>query len=143
MPLLLALGWAEQQLKIELSVPGAGGRIDVACFSRPCQRDGKGKANNSDCTVIIETKGFSSGLEYVQKQAKAYARYFPSCQALAVSNGYCYKVYKRDDTGDFPEQPHAYLNLLRPRDRYPLDPTTVDGAFGVLKFLLPRSSPES
>lgn len=144
MPLLLALGWAEQQLKVELSVPGAGGRIDVACFSRPYRREnGTGKANNEDCTVIIETKGFRSGLDYVQKQAKAYARYFPLCEALAVSNGYCYKVYKRDDSGHFPEQPHAYLNLLHPRDRYPLDPTNVDGAFGVLKFLLPRSSPQS
>jgi hypothetical protein len=31
MPLLLALGWSEQQIKIELSVKGMG-RIDVACF---------------------------------------------------------------------------------------------------------------
>ena len=138
MPLLLALGWAEQQLKVELTVPKAG-RVDVACFSKPYQRDEKGKPNNSDCVLIIETKGFSSGLDYAPKQARAYATYFPSCEAFAVTNGYCYKMYKRDDSGEFPKQPFAYLNLLRPRDKYPLDPDNVRGALAVLQLLLPRS----
>lgn len=138
MPLLLALGWAEQQLKIELGVPKAG-RVDVACFSKPYQRDEKAKPNNSDCVLIIETKGFSSGLDYAPKQARAYATYFPSCEAFAVTNGYCYKMYKRDDSGEFPKQPFAYLNLLRPRDKYPLDPDNVRGALAVLQLLLPRS----
>ena len=33
-PLLIALGWAEQRMKIELSVPGVG-RVDIGCFSKP------------------------------------------------------------------------------------------------------------
>ncbi len=34
-----------------------------------------------------------------------------------------------------------YANLLKekPRDRYPLDPKNVDGALGVLKWLLPMT----
>jgi hypothetical protein len=136
MPLLLSLGWAEQQLKVELGVPKAG-RLDVACFSRPYQRDKKGKANNDDCMLIIETKGFSLGLDYASKQARAYVKHFPLCQAFSVTNGYCYKMYKRD-AGQFRERPFAYVNLLRPRDRYPLDPQNVAGALEVLRLLLPQ-----
>ena len=131
-PLLLALGWAEQQLKIEL--PCSGGRIDVACFLRPFQR------KNEDCVLLIETKDFGSGLDYAPDQARAYAADFPNCQALAVTNGYCYKTFLRvQDTNSFSEKPSAYLNLLKPRDRYPLDPQHTEGALGVIKWLLPSS----
>jgi len=130
-PLLIALGWAEQQIKIELSC--SKGRIDVACFSRAYRGD------NRECVVMIETKDFSSGLDYAPDQARRYAEDFPTCQVLVVSNGYCYKTYLRSDAGAFSDTPSAYLNILRPRDRYPLDPTCVDGALGVLKWLLPGS----
>ena len=136
MPLLLALGWAEQQIKIELSV--AGGRIDVACFARPYRRDAKGKPNNDDCVLLLESKGFSSGLRNASNQVKEYAEHFPLCKVLVVSNGFCYKTYRRTDTG-FSSKPDAYLNLLRPQDRYPLDPDNVKGCLAVLEYLLPRS----
>ena len=35
--------------------------------------------------------------------------------------------------------PSAFLNLLAPKDRYPIDPKNVDGALGVLKWLLPNN----
>jgi hypothetical protein len=56
-PLLLALGWAEQQLKIEFPVKGVG-RVDIACFTGPflqCEDD--------DVVVLIETKGFPFRLD--------------------------------------------------------------------------------
>lgn len=131
-PLLLALGWAEQQVKIEL--PCSRGIIDVACFLRPFQRE------NKECVLLIETKDFGSGLDYAPEQARAYATDFPNCQALVVTNGYCYKTFLRvQDTNSFSEKPSAYLNLLKPRDRYPLDPKNTEGALGVIKWLLPSS----
>jgi hypothetical protein len=138
MPLLLALGWSEQQLKIELGVKGIG-RIDIACFSRSYVRDGKGEPNNKDCVLIIETKGFSSGLTFTHAQAKQYAAKFPSCKAVIVSNGYCYKTYPKDSKNAFSDCPSAYLNLLSPKKRYPIDPKNVDGGLKVLKLLLTQS----
>jgi len=131
-PLLLTLGWAEQQVKIEL--PCSCGRIDIACFSHVYRR------KNDECVLLIETKDFGSGLDYAPDQARRYAEDFPECQVLVVSNGWCYKTFLRSAVGEsFNDRPSAYLNILRPRDRYPLDPLHVDGALGVLKWLLPSS----
>jgi len=129
-PLLLALGWAEQQLKIEL--PCSKGRIDIACFSKAYVR------KNDECAVLIETKDFSSGLDYAQNQAKKYSHNFPTCKVVVVTNGYCYKTYLRDKSGNFSTQPSAYLNLLKPRSAYPLDPDNVSGALDAIKWLLPN-----
>lgn len=128
-PLLLALGWAEQQIKIEF--PVSGKRADVACFTGPF------RGKDEECTLLIESKGLSQGLDYAPAQAKAYAAHLKNCRVVLVSNGYCYKAYKRRKGGQFPAQPSAYLNLLKPRDRYPLDPHTVDGCLEVLRLLLP------
>lgn len=59
-PLLLALGWAEQQLKIEL--PVKGGRVDIACLDRPFS------GNPANVVALIETKGFSSGLDFAPRK---------------------------------------------------------------------------
>jgi hypothetical protein len=141
MPLLLALGWAEQQIKIELPCPGVG-KIDVACFSRPYRRGAESgwQPNDADCALIIETKGFTQGLSYAPEQAHAYAQKFPSCRVAVVTNGYCYKTFARAADGSFVLRPTAYLNILNPRKRYPLDPRNVDGALEVLRHLLPVSS---
>lgn len=134
-PLLLALGWAEQQIKIELPVTGKTGkkRVDLACFSRPY------RAEYEECVLLIESKGLSQGLDYAPEQAKGYAAHFPNCKVVVVSNGYSYKAFERTGDGDFPMSPTAYLNLLRPRDRYPIDPDNVDGALKALRLLLPSS----
>jgi hypothetical protein len=138
LPLMLGLGWAEQQLKIELT--NSAGRIDVACFSKPYRRGDDGTPNNGDCRLIVETKGFSSGLDYAPEQARGYAVDFPHCRAIAVTNGYCYKVYLREkDQQSFSMKAHAYLNLLKPKDRYPLDPDSIAGCLDVLKVFMPHS----
>jgi len=137
-PLLLALGWAEQQIKIEL--PCRSGKIDVACFSKPYGlQEESGKSNNTECVLILESKGFTQGLRYAQAQASGYAKQFSKCKVVVVSNGYCYKAFRRDENLAFPEVPYAYLNLLNPQDAYPLDPKNVKGCLEVLKLLLPAS----
>jgi hypothetical protein len=128
-PFLLALGWSEQQIKIEL--PCSTGTMDIACFSEPYRR----KPN--DCVLIVETKQFSSGLDYAPEQACTYAGDFPACRVVLVTNGCRYKAYVRRDDGSFSTTPSAYLNLLNPRDLYPLDPKNVKGALEVLRWLLP------
>jgi hypothetical protein len=129
-PLLLALGWSEQQLKIEL--PCSKGKVDIACFPKAY----KDRSQDKECVLIVETKGFASGLDYVPEQAHRYAEDFPSCRGVLVTNGYCYKAYVRKENGTFNTMPSAYLNLLQPRDRYPLDPANVEGALSVLSWLL-------
>lgn len=138
-PLLLALGWSEQQIKIELGV--TGGRIDVACFSSPYGRNPDTLvANDKDCVLILESKGFSQGLDYAHEQGKAYAEHFPNCQIVISSNGYCYKAYRRKSDGQgFETGPAAYLNLLLPKKRYMRDPQNVDGGLKMLEYLLPQT----
>jgi len=138
MPLLLALGWSEQQIKIELAAKGVG-KVDVTCFSKAYRRDERGHPNHKDCVLVIETKGFQSGLSFAHEQAKRYTTEFPSCRAVVVTNGYCYKVYPKDGAGIFSTRPSAYLNLLSPRDAYPLDPDNVKGGLEVLRLLLTQS----
>lgn len=130
-PLLLALGWSEQQIKIEL--PCKAGRVDIACFPMGYRR------RDNECTTIIETKDFSSGLHYAQAQAKAYTAHFPNCRTVVVTNGYCYKTYRRNASSEFRLQPSAYLNLFNPTKEYPLDPENVKGALEAIKSLLPHS----
>ena len=131
-PLLLALGWSEQQMKIEFR------RIDIACFGKPCKSNNR-EEWEKECVAIIETKSFRAGLDYAHEQAKTYSKDFPNCQAVITTNGYCYKVYLRDQCDKFQERPSAYINLLRPRDKYPLDPDNVGGALEAIKWLLPNN----
>lgn len=131
-PLLLALGWSEQQIKIEL--PCSKGKVDIACFPKVFVHGAE-----KECVLIVETKGFTQGLDYAPEQAHLYAEDFPSCRGVLVTNGYCYKAYLRNKDGSFSEKPSAYLNLLQPRDKYPLDPINVDGALGVFSWLLPST----
>jgi len=136
-PLLLAMGWAEQQIKIELAVKDRR-RADVACFIKPYKR-AEGVSNDDDCVLIIESKGFSQGLDYAPDQAKQYAAHFRNCKVIAVSNGFCYKIYIRETGGIFSGKPSAYVNLLKPTEEYPLNPDNVKGCLEALRLLLPSS----
>ena len=136
-PLLLALGWSEQQIKIELAC-GNRKRVDIAYFRKPCGSKKKEELKK-ECVAIIETKSFSVGLDYAHEQAKTYSKDFPNCQAVITTNGYCYKVYLRDQCDKFQETPAAYINLLSPRDKYLLVPENVRGALEAIKWLLPNN----
>ena len=138
-PLLIALGWPESHIKVELSTSGRK-RIDIACFSKPYGRAKDGTPNNDDCTLIIETKGFTQGLSHAQGQAEDYAESFPSCRTTVVTNGYCYKAFTKTN-GSFGDSPAAYLNLRHPRDAYPVSPDETKGCVELLRLLLPPVIP--
>jgi type I restriction-modification system DNA methylase subunit len=76
----------------------------------------------------------AEGILYAPEQARNYAQHFPKCQVIFVSNGYCYKAYRRTKNG-FSSEPSAYLNIRDPRDAYPLNPK-IPGALEVLRLLL-------
>ena len=128
LPLLLSLGWAEQKLKVEF--PVAQGKIDIAGFTKSFHK------TTSKCSLIIETKGFAKGLDFAPTQAERYAQEMDTCQVVVVSNGQCYKAFRRLSPDNFSQAPEAYLDLKRPRDRYPLDPN-VGGALQLLECLIP------
>ena len=135
-PLLLALGWSEQQIKIELAC-GDRKRVDIAYFRKPCKSKNR-EEWKKECVAIIETKSFGSGLDYAHKQVKTYSKVFPRCQAVITTNGYCYRVYLRKNN-QFQETPSAYINLLQPRDKYLLVTENVGGALEAIKWLLPNN----
>lgn len=139
-PLLITLGWSEQQIKMEYSCPG--GRIDVALFNVPYHKTSNqahvSLTANDHCSVIIEVKKFDQGLDYASTSAMTVASTFPNCQAVIASNGWCYKLYLRNEVKvGFPSEPSAYLNILCPTEEYPLD-HTVAGAKEVFRHLLRR-----
>lgn len=102
-PLITALGWAEQRIKIEWN------KIDIALFCRPYEP-------GLLPSVIIESKSLGHGLRYADDQAQAYLKEYPDCKRLVVSDGIRYKLYKKDAQGwGF----HSYLNLSSPRSRHP------------------------
>jgi hypothetical protein len=145
MPLLLALGWREEQIMIELNPGRLGERnrksIDVACFSEEYQ-PGCDEVNRKNCRLVIESKRFSSGIaDAALKQAEGYAKPLPNCNLIVVTNGYCYrKTFERSySTNAFSQLPSAYLNIREPRDEYPLDPDHVNGALEVFRLLLPQT----
>jgi hypothetical protein len=139
-PFLLALGWSDLQIKIKIELGVKDGQVDIACFRRPYRRDREtGRPNNHDCVLILESKVFSQGLDYAHAQGKEYAAQFPKIEVVVASNGYCYKAYRRNAEGTgFEDAPSAYLNLLRPRKSYPLDPGKKSGGLELLSYLMPQ-----
>lgn len=145
MPLLLALGWKEREIKIELS-PGRLGiaknqSIDVALFPggyEPSRKD----SNKDNCKLLIESKRFSAGMtKEAPAQVAEYAQEISGRRTVVVSNGYCYKAFRRDEeTDEFHREPCAYFNLRRPTRRYPLYPEKVGGTLDLLTLLLPNSN---
>ena len=127
-PFLIALGWTEQQLKIEFACPG-GGTVDIACFNAAYH------VENSECVLLVETKAPKIGLDFAPKQALDYTLGFPECRIAVVTNGFCYKAFRLTTGSTFSTQPCACVDLRDLRDKYPRDPA-VDG-FELLRYLLP------
>ena len=84
-PLLQALGWPEQRIQIEYTVKGVG-RADIACFRKPVLTAVGHEDQENGITLLIETKGLEQGLDYAPDQAKGYAKKFPSCNVIVVTN---------------------------------------------------------
>jgi len=68
--------------------------IAIAFFEKPYNWRNK---DPKDCIMILESKRFWGGLTYAERQAKRYAKDFPKCRHLIVSDGCCYKLFKREN----------------------------------------------
>jgi hypothetical protein len=122
-PLLLALGWTEQRLKIEWN------NIDVAFFESPYNY------KNNDPIMLLESKKLLESLgRGAIEQVLRYATKYPRCKRLVVSDGCSYKVFERQD-GNWNYS--AYLNILKPRSSHPYK-GGINGASDVLLDLMVR-----
>jgi len=122
-PLLLALGWPEQKLKIEWR------KTDIAFFDKPYRKE---DIKSGRCTIILESKKLGDGLGPGLGQARTYAERVPECERLLVSDGCCYKLYKlEEDSWVY----SAYLNVLRPKPKHPYE-EDVGGAPDIFLSLM-------
>lgn len=124
-PLLMALGWPEQRIKIEHEY------VDLALWDRPfSDRD-------AQITVVVESKRLWDALGGTSvAQAQRYAARYPKCQALIVADGYRYKLLTRETSKSVRWKPAAYANLRKLQDRHPTD-DQVAGADELFLALLP------
>lgn len=128
-PLLLALGWSEQRIKIEWR------QTDISLFRDVFK---KGTAPH----VIIETKRMGTGLGYAEVQVANYAERFPQCNMLVTSTGGRYQLYTKKPRETWHasqmKEKHlsAYLNLFSLKDRHPYL-ADVGGAPDLFKSLMP------
>lgn len=123
-PLLQALGWPPEQLKIEWR------NIDIAFFEKPYYEE------TDQCIMILESKRLLESLATkVEDQVTGYSSKCPNCEKLMVSDGCSYKLYEksRSDNWEF----SAYLNILKPRVSHPYR-KNIGGASDVLSSLLSR-----
>lgn len=120
-PILLALGWSEQRIKIEWK------KMDIAFFK------GVYGKNESPC-MILESKRMWEGLSYAKGQAENYAKLYPKCSRSVVSDGMCYRLYEKENNSWVWK---AYMNLLRLRDAHPYE-KGITGAAQLFVNLMPK-----
>ncbi len=131
-PILLALGWSEQRIKIEWR------HTDVSLFRDVFKKDVK----SASPRIIMETKRMGTGLGHAESQVERYAKDFPECDMLVASSGERYQLYTREPGQNWQigrmKEKHlsAYLNLFSLRDRHPYL-ADVGGAPDLLKSLMP------
>lgn len=126
-PLLLALGWPEQRLRIEYK------RADVALWDQPFNIPW------ARVQRIVETKRIYHALGRDSiKQAAAYADTEDACHSIIVTDGFRWKLFDRgeDEDGRTPWTATAYADIRRMRDRHPFD-AQVGGADKLFTSLLP------
>jgi len=118
LPLLIALGWSEQKIKLEYQ------NIDIALFKEVFK--GNYKATPE---FILEAKTFDNGLAFTDHQIKNYAEKYPDCKNFVATNGFRYKVFFKDKNKMIQK---GYFNLLRLNERnvlYDIPSTTIDSIF--------------
>lgn len=124
-PLLRTLGWTPQKMGIEWK------HVDVALFQKLPRDD-------QNLRVVVEAKRMNLSCLSAQSQAQRYADGHTSCHRLIVTDGLRYGVYRRTQEGSF--KLHAYLNLARLRDEYPI--LECAGAKEALLSMAPEWSSE-
>lgn len=121
MPVLLALGWSEQRVKIEWK------NIDVALFREVYKR-------GNQPHMILESKRMREGLHYAERQAKRYAELYPNCLRLVVSDGIRYRLYQKEGSNWVWK---AYMNLLKLKEHHPYE-AYIEGAPYLFINLMPK-----
>jgi len=124
-PLLLALGWPEQKLKIEWN------NIDIAFFEKPYN---KKNLPTNNCIIILESKRLGEGLTFAISQGANYSKKYSKCDRLIVTDGCRYRLYKKAGNN---WQYTAYLNILKPRVLHPYE-KEIKGASDVFLNLMAR-----
>jgi hypothetical protein len=120
LPLLMALGWSEQKIKLEYKY------IDVVLFDRPFTGD-----YEETPRLILEAKTFSNGLALTHEQINRYSKVFPNCKRFLVTNGFRYKYFER--MGDSLTE-IGYFNLLRLTERNVLEDVPLSSLDTILKI---------
>lgn len=124
-PILLALGWSEQKIKIEWK------NTDMSFFREVYKRGKKP-------SMILESKRMREGLHYAERQLVKYAKIFPECHHLVASDGICYQLYvKHSSRWNSEEDFTAYANLLNLKDRHPYW-EHIGGAPDLFMSLMPQ-----
>jgi len=125
-PLLRALGWTPQKMGIEWN------HVDVALFQKLPRID-------ENLRVVVEAKRMNFSCLSARSQALGYAQGRKSCHRLIVTDGLRYGVYRRNKDKSFTL--HAYMNLARLRDEYPI--LDCHGAREALLSMAPEWSSEA
>lgn len=112
LPLLIALGWSEQKIKLEYQ------GIDIALFSNAFKGNYKLTPE-----YIVEAKTFSNGLAFTEQQLETYAKKYPECKNFVATNGYRYKIFIRDKSKFILK---GYFNLLKLTERNVLYDVPLD-----------------
>ncbi|QGS32434.1 hypothetical protein [Cupriavidus metallidurans] len=125
-PLMRALGWTPQRMAVEWN------RVDLALFERLPRED-------KNLCAVVEAKKMDDSCLTAMSQALGYAQTRSECHRLIVTDGMRFGVYTRPGGGEF--KLHAYLNLTRLRDEYPV--YQCGGARQALLALAPEWKPTS
>ncbi len=107
-PLLKVLGWTPQKIALEFN------RVDVALFARLPRQD-------KNVSVVVEAKKVHGACLSAISQARDYAKRYPNCSRIIVTDGLRYGIFTRggEEWSD-ESKPYAYLNVTRPRSSYPI-----------------------
>jgi len=128
-PLLISLGWSEQQLAVEWR------RIDLATFvvMPPV---------NTNCVLVCEAKGRGQGMQNAIDQADKYVKKhgLTNCRRILVTNGTHYYLY--DPQGD---NPVGYFNVhsLRTNHIAPTGTNAIDTIIALTPAGIYNSIPKS
>ena len=115
-PILLALGWSEQRIKIEWN------HTDISLFSDVFKKGIK----PVDPRVILESKRMRMGLEHAERQVQRYAKVFPDCNTLVTSSGARYDLYEKEPEQKWDASSMKEKHLTRESESvHPQGPSSV------------------
>ena len=104
-PFLLALGWSEQRIGIEVPI-GNKKRVDVVIYDNPQRKS---------AFALVETKRIWTGFYWAHHQLKEYSHSFPPVKYLIATDGLRYSLHeKKDDSWHYT----AYMNFRKMLDRH-------------------------